>query len=109
MDEAKPSAEVKEAVRDAARIRGEIITSFAQIEFVLADIVVKCASRAEYKNLVARFPYKVESRTGAVKALVKAPGPASKARRRPIGSSIIFYLAPNCATSWPAISWPMAW
>ena len=78
MDQAEPSAEVKEAVRHAARIRGEIITSFAQIEFVLADIVVKCASRAEYKNVVARFPYKVESRISAVTALVNAPGPLQK-------------------------------
>jgi hypothetical protein len=43
---------------DAAMLRGAIVTSYAQVEHLLADIVLRCQPMAEYSNLPQTFPYK---------------------------------------------------
>ena len=53
-------------VEQATFLRGSIITSYAHIEFLLADICLKTWQKAEYAHLAGRFPYKTDSRIKAV-------------------------------------------
>jgi hypothetical protein len=55
----------KSLVNEATYLRGKILTSYAQIEFLLADISVK---------LDLRFPYLIKDRIKAVKRIAERPG-----------------------------------
>jgi len=46
-------------------LRGKIITSYAQVEFLLADLSVK---------LNVRFPFKIKDRIRAAKEVAERPG-----------------------------------
>lgn len=56
----EPTEQQKALVDEALYLRGRIIASYAQVEFLLADLVVK---------LDLRFPYLIESRIKAVKKI----------------------------------------
>ena len=55
----------KAIINDAAALRGSIITSYSQVEFLLADISVK---------LDLKFPYLIKDRIKAVKQFGQRPG-----------------------------------
>lgn len=61
-------------VVQAQALRGAIVSSYAHIEFLLADVCMKAWRLAEYKHLRAPFPFKVETRIKAAEALFKSPG-----------------------------------
>jgi hypothetical protein len=63
--ETEPTAQQKALVDEAFYLRGRIIASYAQVEFLLADLVVK---------LDLRFPYRIDSRIKAVKKIAERPG-----------------------------------
>ena len=65
----------KAMVEQATFLRGSIITSYAHIEFLLADICLKTWQKAEYAHLAGRFPYKTDSRIKAVGARFDSDGP----------------------------------
>jgi len=65
----------KAMVSQATFLRGSIITSYAHIEFLLADICVKLWQKPEYQHLAGAFPYKTDSRIKAVRTLFDAEGP----------------------------------
>lgn len=65
----------KEIVNHAVYLRGNIITSYAHIEFLLADICLKAWQLEEYKHLAGKFPYSVDSRIKAVRILFDYDGP----------------------------------
>lgn len=65
-------------VADAAMLRGAIVTSYAQVEHLLADIVLRCQPMAEYSNLPQTFPYKLETRIARVRDIVGMAGPLQK-------------------------------
>jgi len=65
----------KAMVEQATFLRGSIITSYAHIEFLLADICLKAWQKAEYAHLAGPFPYKTDSRIKAVGALFDSDGP----------------------------------
>jgi hypothetical protein len=65
----------REMVNQAVHIRGSIITSYAHIEFLLADICVKAWRRSEYASLATAFPYKTDTRIKAVRKLFDVDGP----------------------------------
>jgi hypothetical protein len=69
------SEEDSALVNDAVYLRGNIITSYAHIEFLLADICLKAWQLGEYAHLAGPFPYKIESRIRAVRALLEIDGP----------------------------------
>jgi hypothetical protein len=52
-------------VDEALYLRGRIVASYAQVEFLLADLVVK---------LELRFPYRIKSRMKAVRKIAEGPG-----------------------------------
>ena len=66
----------KKLLNKAAELRGSIITSFAQVEFTLADLAVKCKQFSEYNVLVKKFPYKLEQRLKTVHKLIACSRPA---------------------------------
>jgi hypothetical protein len=69
------SDEVKALVNHAVYLRGNIITSYAHIEFLLADLCLKAWQLGEYAHLAGAFPYKTDSRIKAVGALFECNGP----------------------------------
>lgn len=69
------SDEAKQLVNHAVCLRGNIITSYAHIEFLLADICLKAWQLPEYAHLARAFPYKTDSRIKAVRALFECNGP----------------------------------
>jgi hypothetical protein len=71
----EPSNLQKSLVTEAAFLRGQIIGSYAQVEFLLADLAVRCSVRPEYHEHLRKFPYKLESRLKAVRQLAELPGP----------------------------------
>jgi hypothetical protein len=62
----------------AAAMRGAIITSYAQVEHLLADIVLRCQPMADYSGLPKTLPYKLETRIALVRQIVGMPGPLQK-------------------------------
>jgi hypothetical protein len=61
----EPSALQKSLVDEALFLRGRIIASYSQVEFLLADISVK---------LDLRFPYRIKDRITAAKRIAERPG-----------------------------------
>ncbi|QQO35349.1 hypothetical protein JJC00_06610 [Bradyrhizobium diazoefficiens] len=59
------SDEQKKLVDDIIYLRGRIITSYSQVEFLLADIAVK---------LELKFPYRIEARLKAAKRIAEREG-----------------------------------
>lgn len=60
-----PTDEQKRLVDEALFLRGRIIASYSQVEFLLADISVK---------LDLRFPYRIKDRIKAAKSIVERDG-----------------------------------
>src|ERR1700738_3852732 len=61
----EPTEKQKSLVDEALYLRGRIIASYAQVEFLLADISVK---------LDLRFPYLIDARIKAVKRIAEREG-----------------------------------
>ena len=61
----QPTDLQKAIINDAITLRGSIITSYSQVEFLLADISVK---------LDLRFPYLIKDRIKAVKQIAQRAG-----------------------------------
>jgi hypothetical protein len=61
----EPSELQKSLVDEAIYLRGRIISSYSQVEFLLANISVK---------LDLRFPYLIKDRIKAVKRIAERPG-----------------------------------
>ena len=73
-------AEIKRIVGQVQLMRGAFIGSYAQVEFLLADICVKTWEIPEYASLKAKFPYRAESRIKAANALFESNGRLAKYR-----------------------------
>jgi hypothetical protein len=63
--ETEPAGRQKALVGEVLYLRGWIVSSYAQVEFLLADLVVK---------LDLRFPYLIEARINAVKRITERKG-----------------------------------
>jgi hypothetical protein len=63
--ESEPSDQQKVLIDEALFLRGRIIAAYAQVEFLLADLVVK---------LDLRFPYVIDARIRAVQKIAERPG-----------------------------------
>jgi hypothetical protein len=59
-----PSELQKSLIEDATYLRGKILTSYAQVEFLLADLSVK---------LDLKFPYRIQDRIKAAKRISERP------------------------------------
>jgi hypothetical protein len=63
--EREPTEQQKALIDEALYLRGRIVASYAQVEFLLADLVVK---------LDLLFPYLIEARIKAVKRIAEREG-----------------------------------
>jgi hypothetical protein len=61
----RPTEQQKLLVDEALYLRGRIVASYAQVEFLLADISVK---------LDLRFPYLIDARIKAVRRIAEREG-----------------------------------
>ena len=74
------TAENGQIVKQVQLLRGAYIGSYAQVEFLLADICVKAWELPAYKHLRAKFPYRADSRVKAAIALFDCSGPLAEYR-----------------------------
>jgi hypothetical protein len=74
------AAESRQIVKQVQLLRGAYIGSYAQVEFLLADICVKAWDLPAYKHQHAKFPYRAESRVKAAIALFDCAGPFAQYR-----------------------------
>ena len=58
----------------AALVRGAIITSYAQVEAFLLDLVMRVRVRPDYAGVYDKFPYRLEDRIKAVRKIMAHPG-----------------------------------
>jgi hypothetical protein len=65
MNKRAPTEFQKALVEEATYLRGKILTGYAQVEFLLADLSVR---------LDLKFPYRVKDRIKAAKRLHERPG-----------------------------------
>jgi hypothetical protein len=66
---------VKNAIFEATYWRGKISNSYAQVEFLLGDLIVKCRDVAEYKDIPGNLPHGAPDRVRRVGILLKESGP----------------------------------
>jgi hypothetical protein len=64
-----------ELIRNAHFLRGAIISSYAEVEFLLTDLNMRCRAVPAYAAIAAGLPYKLESKIVRVRELVAEPGP----------------------------------
>lgn len=58
--------------------RGGIVNAYAQVEYLFADTVVRCAALEAYADLDTTLPYRLDQRVSRFQALLLAHGPLSE-------------------------------
>ncbi len=66
--------DIQRMVEQAVLIRGFIVTSYAAVEMLLGDLIVRCGQYPEYAGM-CDLPGKLNRRASKAKALFTAPGP----------------------------------
>ncbi|MCX4196789.1 hypothetical protein OMR07_15425 [Methylobacterium organophilum] len=61
-------------------VRGEIISKYASVEFMMADVYFRAIRLPEYNNLPIKLPYQVKRRISALKNLALMDGPIERYR-----------------------------
>ena len=69
-----PPEHVRSAIEESQRLRGGIANGYAQVEYLLGDIIMKAFKLPEYGNLVVRLPHKVLGRIELVKKIIENDG-----------------------------------
>jgi hypothetical protein len=77
---ALPPEEVIAAVEEGQRLRGWITNGYAQVEYLLGDIIVRSHDMEEYETLKERLPHRPEKRIAKVKQILEVDGYFSKHR-----------------------------
>ena len=75
-----PPNHVLEAIEEGQRLRGWIANGYAQIEYLLGDIITKANLLAEYEGMVERLPHRVERRISKVREITAVNGVFAKYR-----------------------------
>lgn len=73
-----PPARLIEAIEEGQRLRGWIANGYAQVEYLLGDIIAKALKMPEYVSLAERLPHRVEKRISMVRKLLAIDGYFSK-------------------------------
>ena len=77
---ALPPEEVIAAIEEGQRLRGWITNGYAQVEYLLGDIIVRFHEMQEYEALKERLPHRPEKRIAMVKKILEVVGYFSKHR-----------------------------
>ena len=64
-------------IEEGQRLRGWITNSYAQIEFLLGDLILRCRSFHQYELHTKTMPHGGSSRVKKVKSILKINGPLS--------------------------------
>jgi hypothetical protein len=75
LEKSNSDSDMTELIRNAHFLRGAIISSYAEVEFLLTDLNMRCRVKPAYAAIAAGFPYKLESKIARVRQLVAEPGP----------------------------------
>ena len=73
---------MRAVIGQAATLRGCIITSYAHVEHLLADIVIRCQALPEYAALPKSYPHKLRTRIARVQQLLSLPGPLAQYKQQ---------------------------
>ncbi len=73
-----PLEHVIEAIEEGQRLRGWIANGYAQVEYLLGDIITKALKMAEYDSLAGRLPHRLEKRVAMVRQILDIDGHFSK-------------------------------
>lgn len=66
--------EVFVAIEEGQRLRGWIANGYAQIEYLLGDIITNSQTKQEYAALAGRLPHRVEKRVSKVRQILEIEG-----------------------------------
>ncbi len=73
-----PPDQLIAAIEEGQRLRGWIANGYAQIEYLLGDVIMKAYRMQEYEALAARLPHRIEKRIAAVRQILEVDGYFSK-------------------------------
>lgn len=62
-------------IEEGQRLRGWITNAYAQIEFLLGDLILRCTSMPEYRHLPQTLPHGATDRIKRVRCILNSPGP----------------------------------
>jgi hypothetical protein len=68
-------AEIVAIIEEATHHRGWISNSYAQIEFLLGDLIMRCRLFPEYADQTATFTHSAPKRVAKVRAMLNVDGP----------------------------------
>jgi hypothetical protein len=71
----KPAIWIKEAIEESQRLRGWITNGYAQIEFLLGDLILRCREFPAYAENTVSIPYGGKDRAKRVLLLLANSGP----------------------------------
>ncbi|WP_374612857.1 hypothetical protein [Sphingorhabdus sp.] len=71
---ALPPEHVQIATEEAQRLRGWIANGYAQVEYLLGDIIVRAFEMPEYAELVVRLPHKITNRIELIEKILEVEG-----------------------------------
>lgn len=69
-----PPQHVIEATEEAQRLRGWVANGYAQVEYLLGDIIMKAQTRPEYSDLQGRLPHGAPRRIREVEKILDIEG-----------------------------------
>ena len=69
-----PPDQVFEAIEAGQRLRGWIANGYAQVEYLLGDIITKAFQMPEYVAISERLPHRVEKRISKVRQIIEIDG-----------------------------------
>lgn len=68
---------VVDEIEEVVKARGWCVAGYSQVEFILADFVVKVSQIPEYAALAAPFPMNFSTRLARVRSIANKAGPIS--------------------------------
>src|SRR5687767_863851 len=68
-------AEIIAIIEEATHHRGWISNAYAQVEYLLGDLIIRCREFPEYVEQTGTFTHSAPKRVAKVRAMLKANGP----------------------------------
>ena len=65
----------QQRIDDGQRLRGWLVNSFAQVEYLLGDLILRCRAFPEYEEHTRTLPHGAADRIAKIRAIVAHPGP----------------------------------
>lgn len=68
----------KDQIEEAQRLRGWIVNSFAQVEYLLGDLILRCRAYPEYVDHTQTLPHGAADRISRVRIILRREGPLAQ-------------------------------